>query len=977
MPLKHGKCSNCTSSILTSNKLISSELEVENEEKLSDSAQFSFADQKMIEAFGAPLSNSFGPPLHSQLEKIWERSTWLRGKTYRVPGGAVGRYFTAMLARETLALANADQKSEKVCIFGKLILQKDKKINKSADIRRLIRRRMGMWEKGLYEELMQEAELCDKKLGRSMGSNTSEEQTVKVFSRLILLGKIREAARFITDRGSKGGILNPHDVLGDGKTVKQVLESKHPSQGEANPDAFLVCEKLPALVEIDVSAEHVLKVSRTLSGSAGLSALDSAQWTDLLLKYGGASADLREAVAALVRRLANENVPWIDTRALRARKLIALDKCPGVRPIGVGDVLDRLCAKVMIEVTGDDVQHACLADQICSGLKSGIEASIHAFSEIFNVEAQNGYGLLLIDADNAFNTISRPAALWNARVLWPRCSKYLFNAYKGYSLLVISGSKVCLLSKEGVTQGDPLAMLLYGLAVLPLARTLKKPGSWTQNWYADDSACLARFELLREWLALLMIEGPKYGYFPKPEKSVIVVHPNYLHDAAIIFDDLGIKVVTGHRFLGGFIGSEVDSKDWLGSKVDSWVDAVVKLSSAAILEPQAAYVALSKSVQNEWLFIQRVLSSSQDAFEALSRVIKTKFLPNLFGITLTDLDISLLCRPSRHLGIGILDPVLSARNQYAVSKIATSELAKCIQSGSSLSLNMHEASISNGRIEKGQQETTLKQETLAMIECFQSDQKRCLLRKIDQKCSGWLSIVPSKDNHFDLSPDEFRDALALRYGKTPANLPKICDADGATFDVNHALNCPKGGLVYGRHNECRDLNCDLLRLAGLKQIVSEPILRESDVNGENGLRADWGVRGFWQPQRQAVFDVCILNADSSSISHLSTEAIFESRRTLKKRTYSEIAETRRASFTPFIATCDAILDREAEGYLKRLAILLSEKWDCPYSRMIGWVRARIQICILRSASLCFRGSRSKLRGAGIEDSAATLKMDLE
>ena len=142
---------------------------------------------------------------------------------------------------------------------------------------------------------------------------------------------------------------------------------------------------------------------------------------------------------------------------------------------------------------------------------------------------------------------------------------------------------------------------------------------------------------------------------------------------------------------------------------------------------------------------------------------------------------------------------------------------------------------------------------------------------------------------------------------------------------------------------------------------------------ENGLRVDWGVRGFWQPQRQAVFDVCILNADSSSISHLSTEAIFESRRTLKKRTYSEIAETRRASFTPFIATCDAILDREAEGYLKRLAILLSEKWDCPYSRMIGWVRARIQICILRSASLCFRGSRSKLRGAGIEDTAATLE----
>ena len=188
--------------------------------------------------------------------------------------------------------------------------------------------------------------------------------------------------------------------------------------------------------------------------------------------------------------------------------------------------------------------------------------------------------------------------------------------------------------------------------------------------------------------------------------------------------------------------------------------------------------------------------------------------------------------------------------------------------------------------------------------------------------------------------------------------------------MNHALNCPKGGLVYGRHNECRDLNCDLLKLAGLKQITSEPVIRESDSNGENGLRADWGVRGFWQPQRQALFDVCILNADTPSLSHLSIDAIFENRKNHKRQTYSNAAEARRASFTPFIATCDAVLDKEAEGYLKRLAILLSEKWDSPYSKTLCWIRARTQICIMRSVSLCFRGCRTKWRGAGAEDFAS-------
>ena len=48
--------------------------------------------------------------------------------------------------------------------------------------------------------------------------------------------------------------------------------------------------------------------------------------------------------------------------------------------------------------------------------------------------------------------------------------------------------------------------------------------------------------------------------------------------------------------------------------------------------------------------------------------------------------------------------------------------------------------------------------------------------------SGWLSVFPSKGNHFDLSPDEFRDDLALRYGRHPVNLLTLCDIDGEAFD---------------------------------------------------------------------------------------------------------------------------------------------------------------------------------------------------
>ena len=62
---------------------ISSQIDYSNGNPMN----LSYANIKMIKAFGVPLMNSDGKERVEKIGKNWERSAWLRGKMYRVPGG--------------------------------------------------------------------------------------------------------------------------------------------------------------------------------------------------------------------------------------------------------------------------------------------------------------------------------------------------------------------------------------------------------------------------------------------------------------------------------------------------------------------------------------------------------------------------------------------------------------------------------------------------------------------------------------------------------------------------------------------------------------------------------------------------------------------------------------------------------------------------------------------------------------------------
>eukprot|EP00117_Sycon_ciliatum_P029204 scpid98541/ scgid23322/ len=110
----------------------------------------------------------------------------------------------------------------------------------------------------------------------------------------------------------------------------------------------------------------------------------------------------------------------------------------------------------------------------------------------FAFEHAETEALLLVDAQNAFNSLNRCAALHNiARVCPPR-SQISTNTYQSPTTLYLSGGG-SILSREGTTQDDPLSMVIYASALKPLVKSLcTSVNRVCQGWYADDSAAAGK-----------------------------------------------------------------------------------------------------------------------------------------------------------------------------------------------------------------------------------------------------------------------------------------------------------------------------------------------------------------------------------------------------------------------------------------------------------------------------------------------------
>ena len=121
------------------------------------------------------------------------------------------------------------------------------------------------------------------------------------------------------------------------------LQSKHPSPAGVADNSLLFgpIDDIPKCFFDEIDEQSILKATLNTKGSAGPSGMDSDLYRRILCSkhFSAVGKTLREQIALLTRNLATNHYHPSLIESYVAARLIPLDKNPGIRPIGVGEVL--------------------------------------------------------------------------------------------------------------------------------------------------------------------------------------------------------------------------------------------------------------------------------------------------------------------------------------------------------------------------------------------------------------------------------------------------------------------------------------------------------------------------------------------------------------------------------------------------------------------------------------------------------------
>ena len=291
-----------------------------------------------------------------------------RRNIFKVPSGKAGKSFVRELSRLFRAYAEGTA-LESVALTAamtlpSLLLQKPHRSSKAKEHTQCLERCMKLWIEGDLDELLREGRTIQQRLQRSPRRPRSEQQLAHTFAKLMMEGKVRAALRLISKQegGPPIALNDTIEIDEEIHTVRDILKQKHPEGKPVTQSAIAVSDPVmnephPVIFD-EITGILFRSVALRTEGAAGPSGIDAQGWRRLCSSFQLASSELCDALACLCKRICSTYVDPRGLTAFVACRLIALNKCPGVRPIGIGEVVRRILGKVILATIGDEIQEA-------------------------------------------------------------------------------------------------------------------------------------------------------------------------------------------------------------------------------------------------------------------------------------------------------------------------------------------------------------------------------------------------------------------------------------------------------------------------------------------------------------------------------------------------------------------------------------------------------------------------------------------
>ncbi len=356
-------------------------------------------------------------------------------------------------------------------------------------------------------------------------------------------------------------------------------------------------------------------------------------------------------IAFLVRLILNGSITDPALReALLGSRLIALAKPTGngaVRPIAIGDIFVKLAAHYALDLVSAHIPHLFHPLQFGLYTRGGVEKVILAAQML--LESDPGRVMLSVDFQNSFNERCRAIIaealyrLIQLSALW-RLFNWSYGSPVPLFLFDRGRCVQCLMSCEGVRQGDVLGSFLFALSIQGPLRDVQAVFDDVRFLAVHDDVHLlgdprrvfdAHRELVQRICSppeslhqvdLRLACGKSQLFVPSPDDVDISM-----------FDQMQLRIFLGGSFklLGSYIGLD---RAAVSASVSQHAQGILDTAQQALRNPfisvQLKQLLLRLCISSSFSFLARTVYPAQFEESALSfdNEVRCMFVQHCLGL---------------------------------------------------------------------------------------------------------------------------------------------------------------------------------------------------------------------------------------------------------------------------------------------------------------------------------------------------------